>query len=49
MTSGKLPGETDAEQQNAADTFEHLKGKLAELLADMDKLSSPSNGGSTSR
>ncbi|WP_020084978.1 tyrosine-type recombinase/integrase [Hyphomicrobium zavarzinii] len=39
MASGKLPGETDVEQQKAADTFETLKGKLAELLADMDKLS----------
>lgn len=42
MASGKLPGETDAAQRKAADTFGHLKGKLAELLADMDKLSRPS-------
>jgi integrase len=42
MSSGKVPGETDAEQQKAADTFETLKGKLAELLADMEKLSKPS-------
>ena len=39
MASGKLPGESDVEQRKAADTFETLKGKLAELLADMDKLS----------
>ncbi|AHB49989.1 hypothetical protein W911_05060 [Hyphomicrobium nitrativorans NL23] len=42
MASGNLPGETDVDQQKAADTCETLKGKLAELLADMEELSKPS-------
>lgn len=42
MTSGKLPGQTEVEQQKAADDFTHLKGKLAELMAEIDKMSAPS-------
>lgn len=44
MASGKLPGQTEAEQQKAADTFENMKGKLADLMADMNKLSGISKG-----
>jgi len=42
MASGKLPGETEVEQKNAADDFTQLKGKLAEIMAEIDKMSAPS-------
>ena len=44
MASGKLPGATEAAQQKAADTFETMKGKLADLMADMEKLTGSSKG-----
>ncbi len=39
MSSGKLPGASPAQQQQSASTFDNLKGKLAELMEEMDKLS----------
>lgn len=39
MSSGRLPGASPAQQQQSANTFDNLKGKLAELLEEMDKLS----------
>lgn len=44
MTSGTLPGASPVERQQAANTFDSLKGKLAELMAEMDKLSGASRG-----
>jgi len=39
MNSGKLPGASPAQQQQSANTFDNLKGKLAELLEEMEALS----------
>ena len=39
MMSGTLPGGSHVERQRAASTFDSLKGKLAELMQEMDKLS----------
>lgn len=39
MSSGKLPGASPAQQQQSASTFDNLKGKLAELLEEMEALS----------
>lgn len=44
MMSGKAPGGSPAGQQQAASTFNSLKGKLAELMAEMDKLAVPAGG-----
>lgn len=44
MTSGTLPGGSPVERQQAANTFDSLKGKLAELMAEMDKLSGAARG-----